>query len=186
TLKDQKGANLIFYAFDLLIDRGTDIRKLSQIERKERLAALLGGTAPPILFGDHVIGRGEALYQEVCRQGGEGIVSKRADAPYRGTRTRCWLKVKCIQRQEFVIVGWSESDKRRGFRSLLLAARDHGKLVYVGKVGTGFSGKLIDELMEKMKPLETEKASIDVPRGDRRGAHFVKPELVAEIAFTEF
>ena len=122
----------------------------------------------------------------MCKQGGEGIVSKKADAPYRGTRTRCWLKVKCIQRQEFVIVGWSESDKRMGFRSLLLAAKDHGKLTYVGKVGTGFSGKLIEQMMDRMKPLEVDKAPVEVPRADRKGAHFIKPELVAEIAFTEF
>jgi len=186
TLKDQKGANLVYYAFDLLIDQGEDIRKLPQIERKERLAALLKGVSPPILYGDHVVGRGEALFQEVCKTGGEGIVSKKADAPYRGTRTRCWLKVKCIQRQEFVIVGWSDSDKRLGFRSLLLAANDKGKLTYVGKVGTGFSGKLIEEMMGRMKPLETDTAPVEVPRADRRGAHFIKPELVGEIAFTEF
>jgi len=185
TLKDQKGANLVFYAFDLLIDRGEDIRKLANIERKERLAALLEAVSPPIIYGDHVIGRGEALFETVCKQGGEGIVSKKADAPYRGTRTRCWLKVKCIQRQEFVIVGWSESDKRMGFRSLLLAAKDHGKLTYVGKVGTGFSGKLIEQMMDRMKPLEVDKAPVEVPRADRKGAHFIKPELVAEIAFTE-
>ena len=186
TLKDQKGANLVFYAFDLLIDRDEDIRKLPQIERKERLAALLKGVAPPILYGDHVVGKGEALLQQVCNQGGEGIVSKKADAPYRAARTRNWLKVKCIQRQEFVIVGWSQSDKRIGFRSLLLSARDNGKLTYVGKVGTGFSGKLIDELTGLMKPLETDQPPVDVARADRRGAHFIKPKLVAEIAFTEF
>ncbi|MGZ2412783.1 bifunctional non-homologous end joining protein LigD [Sphingomonas sp. F9_3S_D5_B_2] len=186
TLKDSKGANLVFYAFDLLIDRGEDIRKLPNIERKARLAALLEGVSPPIIYGDHVVGRGEALFTEVCKQGGEGIISKKADAPYRGTRTRCWLKVKCIQRQEFVIVGWSESDKRRGFRSLLLAARDGSKLNYVGKVGTGFNAKLIDELMERMAPLAVEKAPVKVPRGDQRGAHFIRPELVGEIAFTEF
>jgi bifunctional non-homologous end joining protein LigD len=186
TLKDQKGANLAFYAFDLLVDRGEDIRILPNIERKERLAALLEGVSPPIIYGDHVVGRGEALFEQVCKQGGEGIISKRADAPYRGTRTRCWLKIKCIQRQELVIVGWSESDKRLGFRSLLLAAKEHGKLTYVGKVGTGFSGKLIEEMMERMKPLETDTAPVDVPRADRRGAHFIRPQLVAEIAFTEF
>jgi len=186
TLKEKKGANLVFYAFDLLIDRGEDTRKLGQLDRKERLASLLETVPPPILYGDHVIGRGEALFEEVCKQGGEGIVSKKADAPYRGTRTRCWLKVKCIQRQEFVIVGWSESDKRLGFRSLLLAARDRGQLTYVGKVGTGFTAKLIDELMAKMKPLVTDQAAVAVPRPDRRAAHFVKPELVAEVAFTEF
>ena len=186
TLKEQKGANLVFYAFDLLIDRGEDIRSLPNIERKERLAALLEGVSPPILYGDHVVGRGEALFEQVCKQGGEGVISKKASAPYKGARTRCWLKVKCIQRQEFVVVGWSESDKRRGFRSLLLAARDGGKLAYVGKVGTGFDTKMIDELMDRMRPLATDKAAAEVPRVDRKGAHWIKPVLVAEIAFTEF
>jgi bifunctional non-homologous end joining protein LigD len=186
TLKDQKGANLAFYAFDLLIDRGEDIRKLPNIQRKERLAALLKRVPAPILYGDHVIGRGEELFREVCRMGGEGIISKKAGTPYRGTRTRDWLKIKCIQRQEFVIVGWSESDKRRGFRSLLLAVRDKGKFTYAGKVGTGFNAKLIEDLMERMVPLETGKAAVEVPRPDRRGAHWIEPKLVAEIAFSEF
>ena len=186
TLKESKGANLVFYAFDLLFDRGEDIRKLPNIERKQRLAALLEGVSPPIIYGDHVVGRGEALFEEVCKSGGEGIISKKASAPYKAARTRCWLKVKCIQRQEFVIVGWSESDKRIGFRSLLLAAKDKGKLTYVGKVGTGFSGKLIAEMMDRMRPLEVEKSPVEVPRVDRKGAHYIEPKLVAEIAFTEF
>ena len=75
-------ANLAFYAFDLLVDRGEDIRKLPNIERKERLAALLEGVSPPILYGDHIIGRGEELFDAVCKQGGEGIISKKASAPY--------------------------------------------------------------------------------------------------------
>ncbi len=186
TLKDQKGANLVFYAFDLLIDRGEDIRKLPNIERKERLAALLKGVNPPIIYGDHVIGRGDELFREVCKAGGEGVVSKLASAPYKGIRTRSWLKVKCIQRQEFVIVGWSESDKRIGFRSLLLAAKEKGKLTYVGKVGTGFNAKLMAELMKKMEPLAIDKAPVEVPRADRKGAHWIEPDLVGEIAFTEF
>jgi len=186
TLKEQKGANLVFYAFDLLVDRSEDIRRLPNIERKERLAALLKGVSPPILYGDHVIGRGEEMFREVCKMGGEGIVSKKASAPYRGTRTRDWLKIKCIQRQEFVIVGWSESDKRIGFRSLLLAAKESGRLTYVGKVGTGFNAKLMGELMERMEPLATDKAAVEVPRADRKGAHWIKPSLVAEIAFSEF
>ena len=186
TLKDQRGANLAFYAFDLLVDRGEDIRKLPNIERKERLAALLEGVSPPILYGDHIIGRGEEMFEAVCKQGGEGIISKKASATYSGTRTRNWLKIKCIQRQEFVIVGWSESDKRRGFRSLLLAARDGGKLTYSGKVGTGFNAKLIEELMERMQPLAVDKAPVEVPRADRKGAHWIEPKLVAEINYAEF
>jgi bifunctional non-homologous end joining protein LigD len=186
TLKERQGANLVFYAFDLLVDRGEDIKRLPNIVRKDRLASLLAGVNPPIIYGDHVIGKGEALFEQICKQGGEGIIAKKASCPYKGTRTRNWLKIKCIQRQEFVIVGWSESDKRMGFRSLLLAAKEKGKLTYVGKVGTGFSGKLIQEMMDRMRPLEVAKAPVEVPRADRKGAHFIKPELVGEIAFTEF
>ena len=186
TLKDSKGANLAFYAFDLLIDRGKDIRKLPNIERKERLAALLEGVSPPILYGDHVVGRGEALFEEVCRQKGEGIISKKASAPYKGTRTRCWLKIKCIQRQEFVIVGWAESDKRRGFRSLLLGLKQGRKLTYAGKVGTGFDAKGMADLLSLMHPLEQDEPALEVPRPEHKRAHWIAPKLVAEIAFTEF
>jgi len=186
TLKDEAGANLVFYAFDLLVDRGQDIKKLPNIERKERLRALLEGVSPPMLYGDHVVGRGEAMFEAVCKQGGEGVVSKKADAPYRNVRTRNWLKIKCTQRQEFVIVGWSESDKRRGFRSLLVAVKEGGKFTYAGKVGTGFNDDLIEQIMERMKPLEVDKAALDVPRAERKGAHWLKPKLVAEIAFAEF
>lgn len=186
TLKDSRGKNLAFYAFDLLIDRGEDITRLPNIERKDRLKSLLAGMPEPILFGDHVIGRGDELFREICKAGGEGLIAKVANAPYRGERTRNWLKVKCIQRQEFVIVGWSESDKRRGFRSLLVGTRDGRKLTYAGKVGTGFSGALIDDLMERMEPLATDKAAVEVPRPDRKGAHWIQPKLVVEIAFTEF
>jgi bifunctional non-homologous end joining protein LigD len=186
TFKEQKGANLAFYAFDLLFDGGEDIRKLPNIERKERLAALLKGVAPPIIYGDHVVAKGEALFNAICKEGGEGIVSKKASAPYRGGRTRNWLKVKCIQRQEFVVVGWSESDRRRGFRSLLLGLREKGKLKYAGKVGTGFNARMIEDLMERMKPLEIDEPPLEVPRADRKGAHWIEPKLVAEIAFTEF
>ena len=180
------GAPLAFYAFDLLIDRGKDIRKLPNIERKARLAALLEGVRPPLLYGDHVVGRGEEMFEAVCAQGGEGVISKKASATYSGTRTRNWLKIKCIQRQEFVIIGWSESDKRRGFRSLLLAAKAGRKLTYAGKVGTGFNDQLIEELMERMEPLAVDKAAVEVPRPERKGAHWLKPKLVAEIAFAQF
>jgi bifunctional non-homologous end joining protein LigD len=186
TLQEQRGANLAFFAFDLLVDRGEDITRLPNIERKDRLKTLLGGVRPPILFGDHVIGQGEDLFREICKQGGEGLIAKRADAPYRAERSKNWLKVKCIQRQEFVIIGWSESDKRRGFRSLLLATRDGRKLTYAGKVGTGFNAALIEDLMERMEELAVDKSAVEVPRADRKGAHWIKPKLVAEINFAEF
>jgi bifunctional non-homologous end joining protein LigD len=179
-------ADLAFYAFDLLVDQGKDITKLTNLERKERLAALLKAAAPPILYGDHVVSKGEALFEAICKEGGEGIISKKASAAYRGTRTRNWLKIKCLQRQEFVIVGWQESDRRRGFKSLLLATRVDGKLRFCGKVGTGFDARLLESLSETMAPLEIDKPAIDVPRGARHGAHWIEPKLVGEIAFTEF
>jgi bifunctional non-homologous end joining protein LigD len=185
SIKGEK-ADLAFYAFDLLVDHGEDITRLPNIERKERLAALLKGASHPILYGDHVIGKGEALFDAICAEGGEGIISKKANAPYSGTRSRNWLKTKCIQRQEFIIIGWQESDKRRGFRSLHLAVRDGGKLTYAGKVGTGFDTKMIESLSETMRPLEVDKPPLEVPRSVRRGSHWLEPKLVGEVAFTEF
>jgi len=185
TLKGGDG-DLAFYAFDLLVDRGEDITKLPNAERKERLAALLKTARPPILYGDHVVGKGEALFDAICKEGGEGIVSKKAKAAYRGERTKNWLKVKCIQRQEFVIVGWQESDKRRGFRSLHLGSRKGRKMSYAGKVGTGFDTRMIHDLSERMKPLEVKEPLLEVPRSAQRGSHWIEPKLVGEIAFTEF
>ncbi|HEU4499508.1 MAG TPA: DNA ligase D, partial [Sphingomicrobium sp.] len=179
-------AELAFYAFDLLVDQGEDITELPNIERKERLAALLKAANPPILYGDHVIGKGEKLFDAICKEGGEGIISKKAKAGYRGERSKNWLKIKCIQRQEFVIVGWQDSDKRRGFRSLHLAARDGRKLKYAGKVGTGFDTKTIHDIADRMKPLEVDEPPLEVPRSARRASHWIEPKLVGEVAYTEF
>jgi bifunctional non-homologous end joining protein LigD len=183
----KEGGRLTFFAFDLLEEDGEDLTALSNVERKEHLAALLKGVPAPIVYADHVIGNGERLFDQLCRGGFEGVVSKRADAPYRsGRRSPSWLKVKCINRQEFVIVGWTTSDKGRGFRSLLLGIHEDDGLRYAGKVGTGFDMARIESLLEKLKPLETDKPPVKAPRAATRGAHWVKPQLVAEIAFTEF
>ncbi|MDQ3074217.1 MAG: DNA ligase D [Pseudomonadota bacterium] len=179
-------ADLAYYAFDLIVDQGDDISDLPNIERKQRLAALLKPFSGPIIYGDHVLAKGEALFDAICKERGEGIIAKQAKAPYRGVRTRNWLKVKCIQRQEFVIVGWQASDKRRAFRSLHLAAREGKVLSYAGKVGTGFNAAMIDSLSEMMVPLAVDKPPLDVPRAALRGSHWIKPKLVGEIAFTEF
>ena len=179
-------AELAFYAFDLLVDQGEDVTELPNIERKERLAALLKAANPPILYGDHVIGKGEKLFDAICKEGGEGIISKKAKAGYRGERSKNWLKIKCIQRQEFVIVGWQDSEKRRGFRSLHLAARDGRKLKYAGKVGTGFDTKTIHDIADRMKPLEVDEPPLEIPRSARRASHWIEPKLVGEVAYTEF
>jgi bifunctional non-homologous end joining protein LigD len=175
-----------FFAFDLLEEDGEDLTGLPNSERKERLAALLKGVGDPIHYSDHIVGNGEKLFDSLCREGLEGIVSKRADAPYRGRRVQSWLKVKCTSRQEFVIIGWMTSDRRRGFRSLLLGLNENGKLRYAGRVGTGFDAAKIEDLMARMKPLERKTPPVEPPRSVAKGAHWVSPKLVAEIAFTEF
>jgi len=180
------GEGLTFFAFDLLADR-EDTTKLPQLARKERLRDLLEGADERILFSEHIVGAGEKLFETMCREGYEGIVSKRADAPYRGTRTKAWLKVKCIHRQEFVIIGWTPSSaKGRGFRSLLLAVNGPDGLVYAGKVGTGFNQATLHDLRERFDKIAAKEARVKVPRAEARGAQWLHPKLVAEVAFTEF
>lgn len=163
------------------------MKPLPQIERKERLEALLGRAEPPIRVADHIIGAGEKLYQSLCAAGQEGIIAKRVDAPYRAGRTKNWVKVKCTRRQEFIVIGRIGSNARgRPFRSLLLAQHEGKALVYKGKVGTGFDADVMTQLDQAMQPLAVEKAPADVPRTEARGATWLKPVLVAEIAFAEF
>jgi len=180
-------ADLAYFAFDLLTLDGEDLTGLPTFERKDRLKDILAGAPSAIHFSDHVTGNGEKLFDSLCKSGLEGIVSKRADSPYRvGLRTQTWLKVKCLHRQELVILGWTPSDKSRGFRALLLGVHENGVLRYAGKVGTGFNMQTIDDLLEKMKPLERKTAPVEAPRAAVRGAHWITPKLVAEIAFTEW
>ncbi|MFA7601714.1 MAG: DNA ligase D [Novosphingobium sp.] len=179
-------SHMDFHAFDLLTLNGEDLRHLPAIERKERLEALLAHAEPPVRVADHVIGAGEKLYRAMCDAGLEGIISKRIDAPYRGMRTRNWVKVKCTRRQEFVVIGWSQSSARaRPFASLFLAQHEDGRLIYKGKVGTGFSADTLADLAAKMRPLVRETAPAEVPRAEARGATWIEPKLVAEIAFAE-
>ncbi|WP_442680820.1 DNA ligase D [Sphingomonas sp. ASY06-1R] len=185
SLKEGNGT-YAYFAFDLLALDGEDLTGLSNLDRKERLKAYLIDAPAPIQYSDHVLGNGEKLFDSLCQQGLEGVVSKRADAPYRGRRSQSWLKIKCLHRQELVIVGWTPSDKGRGFRSLLLGLHEGGELRYAGKAGTGFGMAMIDELMAKMAPLEQKEPTVKAPRAAVRGAHWIKPQLVAEIAFTEW
>ena len=182
-------APLTFFAFDLLEINGEDMGRLPQIDRKARLKEIVGvyGGQGAIYYSEHVQGEGEAVFKNLCGQGLEGIVSKRADAPYRSGRTRSWLKVKCGRRQEFVIGGWTASDKRTGFKSLLLGYYQGDAFVYAGRVGTGFDGELLASLSARLKPLKRKSNPFrGVPKATARTAQWVEPELVAEIAYTEF
>lgn len=176
-----------YHAFDLLSLAGEDLTSLPNIERKERLEALLGDAPPPIHVADHVIGAGETLYRAMCDAGQEGIISKTIHGAYSGKRARNWVKVKCTRRQEFVIVGWKKSAaKGRPFASLLLAQNEGKALVYKGNVGTGFSTETLANLARRMKGLATDKPTVEIARPDARGVTWLKPRLVAEIAFAEF
>ncbi len=180
------GDALEFHAFDLIEIDGEDIAPHPQIERKERLEALLVEAAPPIFVADHVIGAGEKLYAAMCAAGQEGVITKRIDAPYLGRRTRSWVKVKCSRRQEFVVVGWSKSTaKGRPFSSLLLGQYEGKTLVYRGKVGTGFDADLLEDMAVRMAKLERKTPALAVDKADARGATWLNPKLVAEIAFAE-
>ncbi len=186
TLKD--GGPLLYFAFDLLELDGTDLADLPLTERKAKLAALLEGAPPPLHFSEHVRGGGEAMFAALCSNGYEGVVSKRADGKSRPGRSGSWLKAKCTHRQEFVIGGWSKSDKGRGFASLLLGVQEEGKLRYAGRVGTGFDDRTLEELTARLATLKADRSPFagKLDAAARRGATFVRPELVAEVAFAEF
>jgi bifunctional non-homologous end joining protein LigD len=182
------GRGLTCFLFDALQIDGTDLAKMPTIERKQRLASLLGPGKPPyLLYAEHIVGSGQQLLDAMCEAGQEGVIAKKADASYRSGRTKTWLKIKCTRRQEFVVIGWTPStSKTRGLRSLLLAVNEGGGLRYAGKVGTGFSMATEQDLLARLKRLERKKAPADVPRTEARGAHWVRPDLVAEVAFAEF
>ncbi len=187
TLKDaiSAGGDMTLFAFDLLALDGEDLTGLSNVDRKARLQPLIPEDDDRLRYSDHVIGAGEQLFETMCREGLEGIVSKRADAPYAGKRTKAWLKVKCTHRQEFVIVGWLPSDKKRGFKSLLLGVREGKGYRYAGKVGTGFDQALMDDIRDKLDALDRTTPTVEAPKAAVRGAKWVTPKLVAEVAFAE-
>ncbi len=177
---------MLYYVFDLLRLDGEDLRDEPLVERKERLRQLLEplDDEGPVRFSDHFVEPGRIMLEHACRMGLEGVVSKRADAPYRSGRTGAWIKSKCTQRQEFVIGGYLPSDKTgRGLRSLLVGYHEGGKLHYAGRVGTGFSTRAGDDLKEKLDALKAKKSpfSAKVPGG--KGLVWVQPDLVAEVEF---
>ena len=189
TLKDaiSKGGDMVLFAFDLLKIDGQNLSKLPNVQRKDRLRTLIDGADERLQFAEHITGSGEMLFETMCREGYEGVVSKKADAPYLGKRSKAWLKIKCTHRQEFVIVGWTKSSaKGRDFASLLLGLNSKDGLVYAGKVGTGFTQAKMKELSSQFDKLARKTPPVDVPKAAAREAEWVNPKLVAEIAFAEF
>ena len=178
-------ATIDYMAFDLLELDGENLTGLPLTTRKEKLRAIIPQDGSRLRYSEHIVGDGEKLLNSFCDAGLEGVISKLASAKYVGSRSGGWLKTKCIKRQEFVVVGWTPSDKSRAFRSLILGVHEKGELRYAGKVGTGFTQDEILRLMATMTPLEQAEPTVKAPRAEGRGAHWLRPRLVAEIAYTE-
>jgi len=189
-LSDPNRKPLTCFVFDLLYLDGHDLRQAALTERKRLLQQVLEGADPALRYSADVQGSGAEFLKEACRLGLEGAISKRADSLYRtGIRTRDWVKVKCGKRQEMVVGGFTDPQRsRRGFGALLLGVYESGELRYSGKVGTGFDDKTLTKLRSMLDKLEQSSSPFaNPPRGfEAKGAHWVKPQLVAEIAFTEW
>lgn len=183
-LKDNATGGLIYFAFDLLFIGGEDLRALPLRERKERLKSLIETTRTlGVRYVDHFETPGEAMLQSACLMHLEGIVSKRLDAPYTSGRGANWTKAKSRAGQEVVIGGWVNSGGR--FRSLLAGVYHDGRLVYVGRVGTGFSAETVRRIMPKLTEVEIPASPFadDAVPVKKDNLHWARPELVAEIEF---
>lgn len=188
TVKSGKEATLHYYVFDLLYLDKYDLRELPLIQRKALLAQLIEKSSSSILYSDHILEEGDTMFRHACEVGLEGIVSKRMDSPYIGKRTKNWLKIKCIKRQEFIIGGFSQpQNSREYFGSLYLGVfNEQNELVFSGNVGTGFSSKTLKEIYNQLKPLISKKNPFNTIPPMARSATWVKPQLIAEVEFSEW
>jgi bifunctional non-homologous end joining protein LigD len=174
------------YVFDILRHDGEDVRDLPLRERKALLRKALRFEGP-VRFNPHRNEQGERLFREACKQGLEGLIAKRADSPYRSSRSRDWLKLKCHAEQELVVGGYTAPQgSRTDFGALLAGYYEDGALRYAGKVGTGFDHDTLQTLGERLRQLERDESPFAEVRPIPRGTHWVEPELVAQIAFAEW
>ena len=184
--RGKERVGILLYLFDMMRHEGADLRELPLRERKSRLRRALR-FEDPIRFTVHRNQSGEQLFEEACRKGLEGVIAKRADSPYRATRSRDWLKLKCHAEQELVIGGFTTPQgSRTDFGALLVGYFEADTLRYAGKVGTGFGRSTLAELGAKLRELETDESPFAEFHPVPRGTHWVKPELVAQIAFSEW
>jgi bifunctional non-homologous end joining protein LigD len=186
-LAGRQGVPVIYYAFDLLYLDGFDLRRVPLERRKQLLEQRISNSAV-VHFSDHFPGNGLALFEAAAQKGLEGIVAKKRDSLYAETRSHEWLKIKITQRQECVIGGYTDPEGSRAyFGSLVLGLYDKQKrLIHVGQAGTGFDQKMLKEMFAKLEPLATSKNPFYGEIGGLRKVHFVRPELVAEIKFSEW
>jgi bifunctional non-homologous end joining protein LigD len=190
-IKSNRRERLLYYVFDAPFLDGEDIRKKPLIQRKERLRRALPADDDALIrYSDHVDGKGERIYNESCRHRLEGIISKKKNSTYQSARTKSWVKVKCIQRQEFVIGGYTKpSGSRKHFGALLVGTHnENGDCIYNGKVGTGFTDASLREIHKAMQPLTRKTPPFkNPPKGvDARGVTWLTPSLLCEVEFTEW
>ncbi len=188
-MRNPQGKNLTYIVFDLLALDGSDLRGRRLIDRKETLEALMKDSPKNLHYSQHIRGNGKESFLAACKGNLEGIVGKKADSRYSGTRNGDWIKLKCAQRQEFVIGGYTLSDKKTsGVSSLLLGVYEGQELLYAGRAGTGFTMRSMEELEEKFKPLQRKTAPFkEAPKpGKNEKITWLEPELVAEIQFAEW
>jgi bifunctional non-homologous end joining protein LigD len=179
------GVAVYLYVFDLLELDGEDLRERPLLDRKRTLRKALEFTGP-IRYTPHRVADGERYFEHACKQGWEGLIAKRADSPYRATRSRDWLKLKCAHAQELVIGGWTDpKGSRERFGALLVGYFDGDRLRYAGKVGTGFDHDTLERVGDELERLAQRQSPFDDGRLPSR-AHWVKPELVAQIGFSEW
>jgi DNA ligase D-like protein (predicted ligase) len=179
------GVAVFYYLFDLLHLDGYDTTGLPLRDRKRLLRSAIdfGG---PLRLLPHRNTDGEALYRDACRRGWEGLIAKRADSVYQHRRSEDWLKLKCVLEQEFVIGGWTDpTGTRVGLGALLIGYYDGGRLRYAGKVGTGYSQATLLDLRARLDRLEQDEPPFERDGLPRRGVHWVRPELVAQIGYSE-
>jgi len=193
-IKSSELQNLTYIIFDILALEGTDLRGESLIDRKEKLEILMVNPPVTLYYGRYVKGQGKDSFAAACEAGMEGIVGKKADSVYSGTRNGDWIKLKCDNRQEFVIGGYSISDKRStGISSLLLGVYEGGILMYAGRAGTGISEADMKMLKDKFSDLERTVSPFGAPPfenppgpGPGEKITWLEPRLVAEIKFAEW
>ena len=186
-LPGRDGVPVIYYAFDLLYLDDFDLRRVPLEQRKKLLEDRITNS-DVVRFSDHYPEKGIALFEAAAQKGLEGIVAKKRDSLYAETRSRDWLKIKITQRQECVIGGYTDPEGSRAyFGSLVLGLYDkQGRLIHVGQAGTGFDQKTLKEMFARLQPLATSKNPFYGEIGGLRKIHFVGPELVAEIKFSEW
>lgn len=185
-LSNGETAGLVYFAFDLLHLDATDLRAEPLIARKERLQELLAAAPEDgaLRFSEHFAESGQTMLRHACRMGLEGVISKRADAPYRSGRGRDWVKSKCTQRQEFIIAGYvPSSGSRHELGSIVAAYVEDGELRPAGRVGTGFSRKSAAALKAELDRIRTDRSPFQGAAGRERGIVWVEPTRVAEVAF---